>query len=193
MDDFSNLLATHPKMNVTHFRNDVEHIKQKFDNIFNGTKIPYENKEEFWKYIFAVKIIPIRNAYFKDWKKSILDHRLQTDPDFKIRYLNYQIHKEMDDWLEEERKSIMEEALRNAEKRLKEALAFHDSIRIDAMRILGIGAEEALTKELVLSQFRIIAKAVHPDFHMGQGEEYKIKFQELLEARDTLLNHLART
>ncbi len=86
MEDFIVSLEQHPKMNVAHFRNEVSNLKQKFEYIFNGTPFAYEAQQKFWNYIFAVKIIPIRNTYFIDWNKSTLEHRVATDPDFAHRY-----------------------------------------------------------------------------------------------------------
>ncbi len=192
MEDFTVSLGCHSKINVTHFKNEVSNLKQKFDNIFNGTPFAYEAIQKFWNYIFAVKIIPIRNTYFIDWNKSAFEHRLSTDPDFARRYNMWKMHQEMDELLDREYEDFWQERINHFEEMLKHAMHQTNAELIRAREVLGIGSDETLTKEFVASQFRICAKSVHPDFHPDQEERANSSFHALYSARDLLLKSLQR-
>jgi hypothetical protein len=193
MEDFTSTLNTHPKMNVTHFKNEVENIKNKFDRIFNGTKLSYDDAEKFWKYIFAVKIVPIRNTYFVDWKKANFDHRYATDRDFAIRYDSWNMHKEEDEWLEQELRESSRRYWQFLHDRLEELINGKNKREqiSKAKEILGIGQDEIVTNDLVSSQFRMLAKSLHPDVHPELGEEGAQKFNVLVESKNILIQSIS--
>jgi hypothetical protein len=198
LEDFTNLLKTHPKMNPTHFQNDVSNMKEKWDRIFMGTKVSYDNAEKFWKYFFAVKIIPIRNVYFPDWKKAVHEYRMATDQTYKIKYQNWKWHKEEEEEMEQMRKDMMqgmldsfEEYFRKQKERVtedlkKEAAEFKGMVN-EAKALLGIGEEETLSEELVNTQFRYFAKLFHPDLSQ---KETNTQFIRVKEAQEVLLKSL---
>jgi hypothetical protein len=194
MEDFSTALSSHQQMNVTHFSNEVMAIKNKFDNIFINTLITLENSEKFWKYIYAIKIIPIRNLYFKDWNKSVLDHRRKTDPDFNRRYTEYLWHKEDEENQKQEWRKAFEETWARNSTRARPWENTADVLRSressEFAKILGLDTHTDIKKETIISQFRIMAKLIHPDVNNTLGANEK--FILLQNAKENLLKILEK-
>ena len=62
MDDFSESLKA-VRLSPGTFLNCLENLKKKYDLIFSGSSMQGELAENFWKYVFATRIIPIRKSF----------------------------------------------------------------------------------------------------------------------------------
>jgi hypothetical protein len=184
MEDFIDALNTHPKVTVVFFKLELTKIKEKFDNIFRNTAVSFEDSEKFWKYVYAAKIIPIRNLYFKDWKDDVLKYKLQNDPDFERRYNAYLWAKEDEKYEQEERKRERFSWEQFYNNLLNKHIKF-DTTKMHYMQVLGISNETELTKKTIISQYRIMSKIFHPDLSKTETSE---DFISITKAKEALLS-----
>ena len=184
MADFKTMLGAVHLSPVT-FKNVVSDLEIKFRNIFNGSEVTLDAADKFWNYIFASQIVPIRNFYFPDWKKAMLDHKLKTDPDFKRRYNCWQMHQEEDKFFNDMMGNFWEDLLHRFESYASQMNSLRYVKYEDvtaAKKTLGFSEKESPTVDEIKSRYRLLAMMTHPD---KGGDD--ASFRALSEAKDFLM------
>jgi hypothetical protein len=183
MDDFSESLKA-VRLSVGTFLNCLENIKKKFDLIFAGSAMQGELAENFWKYVFATRIIPIRKSFFANWDQSLHNYRMATEHDYR-----YEANRKR--WAERDRQEwqrMMGDIYRQL---LENALAAQESNIIKAARNV-LSYDQPLNVDNIKAHFRDLAKFHHPDVAIHNGiseQEANERIRKFIEARDVLLAH----
>lgn len=166
--------AMHP---VPRWEKIISDLKMKWDSVFNKSILSYEAGENLWKYFFATKIIPTREAVFGDWKQAKHEFRYQYDADFRRRYDNWKFHQEF----EEKERTWYQNIFNDHINFLKKLLFGVDKY----VEVLEIPSGVELTPDVVNMQYRKLSKSCHPD--VGGSQEAFIKINR---AKDKLMAYL---
>jgi hypothetical protein len=183
-EDFSAMLLSHPKVTTQFFELETNNLREKWDRVFNGTKVDYETSEKFWNYFFATKVISLRNMYFPDWKKAKHDYKMKNDSNYALKYENYIRAKEYNEMLNNMYDDYFDDFFKS---KLSSLMVNH---KVDeAKDLLGLSKEDDLTKESISSQYRMMSLHCHPD--ATGSKDTTDQFIAITEARDILLKEIA--
>lgn len=177
--DFFTMAAVYKKIGIGEWNVLIKSVKQKFDGIFNKSKVNVEGAERLWNFFYASVVVPFRDEKFPDFKQSVHKHKMHNDRNYRMHQVAEEQWKEINDHF----KKMHEEFFRNFTNNLK-AFSLPEQI-ITCRRILQINDDEALSLEIIDKNFKFLAKIHHPD-RGGKRE----KFIEIMEAKEKLEGYL---
>lgn len=177
--EFESNVKSLSQMNPKIWENTIIQYKQKWDNIFNKSKLTRDQSDKFWGFFFATKVIPVRNSLFPgEWKTILHEYRIKNDRDYRIRFNRKEEYKQEQDFLRKDFEEFQQSFFNSFFKRS------HDPIKQACIILLNLQDQE-LTEQAVIVAYRNLAKTKHPDVGGSQEE-----FVQITEAKDKLLELL---
>lgn len=172
--------SRHP---VKAFDNAVGDVFEKWNQIFDGTKVELYDQEKFWKYFYATRIVAIRDKVYPDWKSTLLNFRLRED---RLKYFVD------DDQIAMDQEAVQNERVRmfNIVEAEFKRLFFGEHPFEKALNVLGIEDDVWENTKLVNRQsciwksFEPMSVVKHPDSDTGHAVDYL----RICLARDYLLD-----
>ena len=188
-EDFIDLI-TNVRMSPVMFKNITKQIMDKVNIIMDLSNLTDEVKrKKFSGYIYASVVIKERTKLYPNWSEACLQHKLNTDKDFKRRYENYQWHKKEDEYWENFYHENFQSAFNRAKEIIKEMYGNPIQKEFEEKAIqIGFSTDELIDEDSINRYFRIQSKKYHPDSQSSLANA--VIFNEVVECKDWLISHL---
>lgn len=153
----------------------LDNVRRKWDAIFNKSILKTDQSDKIWKYLYAAKIIPLRDSVFGDYKAAKHNQKMKYDKSYRNAYHRSQERKQYEkDWNDHFSKVF--------DNFLSKFLDINPPV--ESLAYLQLTSDN-LTIDNVNSQFRKLSFKMHPDAG-GSAEQ----FRKLINHKETLLKFL---